>query len=281
MRPNLDDQAWSEEFEKLSCGHASRPVDCRQEQRTHYTIPRQIYKVLFGFVCDSPEHQFRGIIRECEESKNSSEAYRLLQVHCDPATYNTPGIMMDEIQEAASKRPKDIDELIANIRLTISNVLRYEARCDPLPKAKATWLPSLVVKTMDQETLEHVTQVGAQQDLELMLKAVKEFRLIKRIMSRAKTLRPMAERSEAEDDKEFETAEKPHAEFEAGETARDLGCTPRDNERRHSGCSLRQELQSEAPASWKRCRTRRTRRAAVGIASRPKRRPGQQWRRKR
>ena len=46
-----------------------------------------------------------------------------------------------------------------------------------------------------------------------MLKAVKEFRLIKRTTSRAKTLRPMAERSEAEDDRRFESAEKQHEEF--------------------------------------------------------------------
>ena len=76
-----------------------------------------------------------------------------------------------------------------------------------------TWLPSMVVKTMDQETLEHVTRAGAQQDLHKMLKAVKEFRLIKRTTAKSRTLKQMKE-LETEDEPDDEATQTPSNDFQ-------------------------------------------------------------------
>ena len=83
--------------------------------------------MLFATVGDGPDHPLKGIFKECENNRNGVEAYRLLRMHCDPTTYSTAGIMMDDILETARLKPKDLDELIINIRNVISKVLKYEA----------------------------------------------------------------------------------------------------------------------------------------------------------
>ena len=130
------------EFEATVDRRSDKPADARKDHWTHRTIARHLYKILFTFVGDNPEHVLKGIVKECEADRDGVEADRLLRLHCDPTTFNTSGSLMDDITDAANRKPQNLDDLIVNIRRTITNLAKYEARCTKLPGAKTTWLPS-------------------------------------------------------------------------------------------------------------------------------------------
>ena len=102
------------EFEKPVDELSNRLPDCRHEQWNHRTIFRHMFQISSGQI--EADSEFEWIVQEREEYRDGIQAYRLLQIHCGPATYNTAGLTMRAINEAGNKKTRTHEEMWSNIR---------------------------------------------------------------------------------------------------------------------------------------------------------------------
>ena len=106
-----------------------------------------------------------------------------MRINCDPAVYNAAGIMMRSIDDTGNNKTTTHDGVLANTHEVLRRFRHSEARVTLLVDAKTTWLPPLVVETMQ------FTQHGAVEDFDATAKKIDECQLIKNKVSGSQLLR--------------------------------------------------------------------------------------------
>ena len=141
----------------------------------------------------------QSIIEQCDKKKDGIEAYRLLSLHCDPTNFNTSNTLMESIMELGRRRVTSVDDLLATMREVRKRLSAYEDRVAPLPDARQTFIPSMLITLLDGEILQFVRMKHASGDFEKMVSAIEEFRLIKKSATGKGALRQMRDQDEPDE----------------------------------------------------------------------------------
>ena len=90
---------------------------------------------------------------QCDKQKDGIEAYRLLSIHCDPTNLNTSNTLMESIMELGKRKVGSLDDLLSTMREVRKWLSLYEERIAPLPDARTSFIPSMVITLLDGDVL--------------------------------------------------------------------------------------------------------------------------------
>ena len=82
--------------------------------------------------------------------------------------------------ELGKRKVGSLDDLLTTTREVRKRLSLYEERIAPLPDARTSFIPSMVISLLDGEVLQFVRMKMASGNFENMLAAVEDFRLIKK-----------------------------------------------------------------------------------------------------